>query len=172
MYRPDTRETCGFIHGLGLHCSRMRVFDKLSRRVIFGVLSILVSATKLYQSAPRPCGSDWPKRAHRWVGRQVALLAESCLQGVACLHLMPQPKSRYANRIELLQGTLDMLILKTRMVTESVRRFGRCQGRCYRSRRFALPSVTPAGAPGLGFCRLEEKREQSESEVLPDYGTG
>jgi PadR family transcriptional regulator PadR len=33
--------------------------------------------------------------------------------GVACLHLMPQPKAGYQNRIELLQGTLDMLILKT-----------------------------------------------------------
>jgi PadR family transcriptional regulator, regulatory protein PadR len=32
---------------------------------------------------------------------------------VECLHLMPQPKTTYQNRIELLQGTLDMLILKT-----------------------------------------------------------
>src|SRR5712672_2541741 len=33
--------------------------------------------------------------------------------GVVCLHLMSQPKTPYQNRIELLQGTLDMLILKT-----------------------------------------------------------
>src|SRR5882762_11500984 len=33
--------------------------------------------------------------------------------GVGCLHLMSQPKTTYQNRIELLQGTLDMLILKT-----------------------------------------------------------
>src|SRR5277367_2344678 len=32
--------------------------------------------------------------------------------GVECLHLM-SPKTTYQNRIELLQGTLDMLILKT-----------------------------------------------------------
>jgi PadR family transcriptional regulator, regulatory protein PadR len=32
---------------------------------------------------------------------------------VDCLHLMPNPKTSYQNRIELLQGTLDMLILKT-----------------------------------------------------------
>src|SRR5258708_13813610 len=33
--------------------------------------------------------------------------------GVVCLHSMSQPKTPYQNRIELLQGTLDMLILKT-----------------------------------------------------------
>jgi PadR family transcriptional regulator, regulatory protein PadR len=40
-------------------------------------------------------------------------LAYYVLMGVGCLHLMPQPKTGYQNRIELLQGTLDMLILKT-----------------------------------------------------------
>jgi PadR family transcriptional regulator PadR len=39
-------------------------------------------------------------------------LAYSRIAGVDCLHLMAQPKT-YQNRIELLQGTLDMLILKT-----------------------------------------------------------
>ena len=39
--------------------------------------------------------------------------AASCLKGVACLHPMALKKDGYQNRIELLQGTLDMLILKT-----------------------------------------------------------
>jgi PadR family transcriptional regulator, regulatory protein PadR len=33
--------------------------------------------------------------------------------GIACLYLMPLKRARYKNRIELLQGTLDLLILQT-----------------------------------------------------------
>src|SRR5262249_34719813 len=33
--------------------------------------------------------------------------------GVACLHPKPPPRTRHQNRIELLQGTLDLLILQT-----------------------------------------------------------
>ena len=48
-----------------------------------------------------------------FLARRLFRLAWSVLTGVGCLHLMPQPKTGYQNRIELLQGTLDMLILKT-----------------------------------------------------------
>jgi PadR family transcriptional regulator PadR len=47
------------------------------------------------------------------VGLHLCGLAGSFAKGVACLRLMPQSKTGYQNRIELLQGTLDMLILKT-----------------------------------------------------------
>jgi PadR family transcriptional regulator, regulatory protein PadR len=40
-------------------------------------------------------------------------LAGFGLKHVDCLHPMTQNKTGYQNRIELLQGTLDMLILKT-----------------------------------------------------------
>ena len=38
---------------------------------------------------------------------------------------MPQPKTGYQNRIELLQGTLDMLILKTLQLASDYERWGR-----------------------------------------------
>jgi len=60
-----------------------------------------------------------------FLARRLFRLAWSVLTGVACLHLMPQPKTGYQNRIELLQGTLDMLILKTLQLASDYERWGR-----------------------------------------------
>ena len=84
------------------------------------------------------------------------------------------PKNPYKNRIELLQGTLDMLILQTLQwgpqhgygIVQALRTQS---GEVLQVETGPLPGVAPAGAAGLGAIGVEANREQTARALLPDY---
>ena len=91
---------------------------------------------------------------------------------------MKDTKNGYQNRIEIVQGTLDMLILKTLQWGEQ-HGYGISAGD---SREFgrdiaggdglAVSRAAQAGAAGVGFVGVEEEREQPAREVLQDNRAG
>ena len=88
---------------------------------------------------------------------------------------MPQPKTGYQNRIELLQGTLDMLILKTLQWGEQ-HGYGISQairvtsGEVLQVETGSLyPALHRLERQGWVSAEWKKTREQSAGEVLPDY---
>ena len=84
-------------------------------------------------------------------------------------------RHRYKNRIELLQGTLDMLILQTLQwgphhgygIVQALRV---SSGEVLQVETGSLyPCPASVGTPGLGTLRVEADGKQPAREVLPNH---
>jgi len=86
-------------------------------------------------------------------------------------------KDGYQNRIELLQGTLDMLILKTLQWGEQ-HGYGISQairvssGDVLQVNRLSISRFAQVGTSTLGQGGMEAERKQPAREVLQDHKTG
>jgi hypothetical protein len=90
---------------------------------------------------------------------------------------MGKKPERYQNRIELLQGTLDMLVLQTlRWGAQHGYGIGQAiragSGDVLQVETGSLYPAAPAGAAGLGEIGMEAIGEQAAGEVLQPDGGG